>query len=830
MEWHSLQAGETDIPTTSAQSEDLEQETVEFADVAQSFKYSIPSAVEDLAVSSAMTEVSLAQFLSRPVRIFMRTWSVSDAAGSAITSFKPWKEFFNNTPIKYKLNNWAFIRCDLKLKILINASPFYFGAAMMTYQPCTNFAQAMVTSSSLNLITYSQRPRVMLYPQSNEGAEMTLPFFWPNQFARCSVMSDFDAMGQIDLHYLTQLVSATGVSGAGISFQVFAWAENVTLCGPTAALAMQAKDEYAPNGVVSAPASAIAAVANRMSKLPIIGKFAKATEIGASATSKIAKLYGFTDVPQIGDVQAYQPRAVPAMSTTEIGFPTEKLTIDPKNELSVDPAVAGLASTDELAIESIAQKESYLTQFAWSTANAPLDLLFNTGLCPSYYYNVVAGTQADSLLMTPLAWLGTMFGYWRGDIILRFRFIASQYHKGRVRISYDPTGASYNDAYTESVVMTKIVDLSVDTDVEMRIPFSQYVAWCGTHTAAWMNAANLKWGTSASNFHEDTYSNGCLTIRCATALSAPVAVSTVRCLVFVRGAENIEFAAPSLAGTEMLSMFSLQASEEMLENKGESGERQMVVGEIVHPNDHLYLTYMGEAIRSLRTLMRRKSLWYIWNPRGTSTNYNIEWFRFYRSPFTFGYDTNGIGTAKGLITPASNFNFNWTHNNYLTYISGAFVGNRGSVNYIFSPVGGTQGGVVQWLRVYRNPTQFGMGTMGVSSASEPTNMDVWNWTNTDSGASGQALGTYVNNVVTVSVPMYSTRKFAPTSSYYSSASGDSLHDTSCNMEAEIFAGDNLGANTTAMRVPISVSAGTDYTCLFFLNVPIYRRLNTIPAS
>lgn len=825
VEWDSLQAEESLIGSDAVKTT-TDQETVGFVDAGDTYSYAIPSSTEELAVASAMDKVTLAEFLSRPVKIWSKTWTVADSAAANVSSFNPWNLFFSDARIKYKLNNWAFIRCNLKVRFLINASPFYYGAAMVTYAPCANMVQSIASDGMKELINYSQRPRVMIYPQMNEGAEITLPFFWPAQYVRCAVAQDFTDLGIMHLHYATQLQSATGVTGAGITIQAYAWAEDVTLCGPTASLALQAKDEYAPNGIISAPASAIASAASKLNKVPIIGKYARATEIGANAVSQIAKMFGFTDVPQIGDVQGVQTRAVPPLASTEIGFPTEKLTVDAKNELTIDPSAVGLASTDELAVANIAQKESYLTKFSWSTGDASSSLLFNMGVAPSLMYNATA--VPETVYMTPLAWLSTMHSFWRGDIIVRLRFLATQYHKGRVRISYDPTGAIYNDPVSESVVMTKIVDLDKETDVELRIPFSQHVAWCRNILGASMNTTNIKWGTSATNFHIDGITNGCITVRVSNALSAPVASSTIHCLVFVRGADNMEFAAPSLDGTDRLTTFPLQMEESVI-NEGEGNGQQLIPGKLVSPTDHLYLTYMGEAVRSLRTSMRRKCLWYTWSPRPGTGQFSLSYLKLYRMPFTFGYDPYGLGAAKGVITTATYFPYNWTQNNFLTYVSGAFVGNRGSVNYIFYPVsGGAGGNIAGWVRAYRKPTNTTMGAAN-TTVSAPPNVDMHYWAAMNNGTAGQSLGTYVNNVLNISVPMYSQNKFQPCLPGVASNSSDPLHEIYSNIEAELFSGTSVGVDSTNIRVPIFTSAGTDYTCLFFLNVPVYSALTVLPA-
>ncbi|APG78522.1 hypothetical protein 2 [Wenzhou picorna-like virus 12] len=703
---------------------------------------------------------------------------------------------------------------------------------MLSYQPLQNYRSSTIYNdgTNRNFILYSQRPRALIYPSLNEGVEMTLPFLWPYQYLHASLAQDFTDMGVLDLNYLTQLQSANGATGAGITLQFYAWAEDVVVTGPTVGLALQSQDEYVPNGTISGPASAIAGVASKLETLPVIGRFARATSIGASAVSSIAKLFGFTDVPQIGDVQAFQPKGVPMLASTEVGFPVEKLTVDAKNELSIDPSIVGHSNQDELVISSIVGKESYLAQFAWDTTQGADTLLWNQAISPSTFYMASTSVQ-NALYMTPLAFASTMFKYWRGDVILRFRVVCSQYHKGRMRISYDPDGyAAENiasDATSSTVVFNEIVDISSNTDVEVRIPFSQYLAWCQTDIASYMTPANSGMGAVSTFFHRRGYTNGSLVVRVSTALTAPVTTSTISVLIFVRGAENLEFAAPSLDGSDRLSVFPLQSDDEIVQ-RGEEGQDHVVVGAPVSPTDHLYLTYMGEAVRSFRTLMRRKCLINILSPRGSSGDYCVVYNRLYRMPFMFGYDPTGVETAKGLIATTTDEKFNWSQNNYLSYINQCFLGHRGSVNWVVVPVAGTGGNVPQYMRVYRKPTATSMGQAYVSTGA-PTNYGQYWFTNSDNGSAGQVVGTRFNNAISFQMPYYSNRKFATNDPQSFTDVTDDNHENDSQFVIENIFSSTNGTKYDGSRLHVYAAAGTDFTSIFFLNVPTFYVLTSIPA-
>lgn len=136
-------------------------------------------------------EIELARFLSRPVLIKTHTWAQTDSFATT-TTWDPWYLFFNSTPIKNKLNNYAFINCTLKLKFVINASPFYSGAMAFTYCPLQNLNGNSIIADpgQGELIPYSQRAKVWIFPQTCEGGELKLPFFYHKNWLNITSAQD----------------------------------------------------------------------------------------------------------------------------------------------------------------------------------------------------------------------------------------------------------------------------------------------------------------------------------------------------------------------------------------------------------------------------------------------------------------------------------------------------------------------------------------------------------------------------------------------------------------------------------------------------------------
>lgn len=780
--------------------------------------------------------VGLNSYLSRPVRIGGFTWSEGDAVGTQ-RSYRPWQLFFNDPAIKNKLANYAFLQCDLHVKVLINASPFYAGRMICAYQPVPGFTpttiQRPVGSGEKWLIPLSQRPNIMLKATTSEGGTMVLPWFYHKNWLNISSDTDLYELGILDFVNYTTLRSANGVTGTGVSVQIFAWAENVKLSGPTCGLPLQGGDEYG-NGVVSGPASAVASAASWFENIPIIGTFATATRIGASAVSAIASLFGWTNVPVLDDTKPYRPSAFPQLASTSIGYPAEKLTVDPKNELSVDPRIMGLDGKDELVIKNIVTRESYLTTVNWTSALNVDDILFTSTVNPVLQDVHTTPENHKAVYMLPMAWLCPLFKHWRGDIIFRFVFDATPYHKGRVRISYDPAGTAANNltntVNSYSAVKTHIVDLGEEQDIELRIPYQQ-----ATSYQQIQNSYSVKnWTASATPaFNRNaTFDNGMIMLRVQTELTSPVAAATVPILIFARAAENFELANPNNIEP------TISTFEPQCDSLTESETKEVLGTGYEHVNPDRNLVHFGEVTPTLRSILRRFTLSHVFVP-STGNNNEVHFIirnRISRFPMPFGWDPNGLNTANKTLS-AGTANFTYSHVHPYNYISPAYVAQRGSMQLTVN-VDATE--PCNHVRILRTPNKGGANSsisysqQAVGTGSSASRFYV---NNTDNGSAGQALtNQHTCTGLTVQLPNYTQFKFHSTypggivtNPEYSASDIDGHM-----IETSWTAAPNGTANPSTSYIFSKqwryYAIGTDFNLHWFLNVPTYWNYASLPTT
>nr|ULF99964.1 MAG: hypothetical protein [Marnaviridae sp.] len=787
----------------------------------------------DSTAASMLTKAHLSTFLSRPTKIRSIVWTENAPAGNYAT-FTPWSLFFNNTNIRNKLEGFGFMRCKLHLKFTINASQFYYGSIGAFYTPMYGYLQE-TTGVALGYtagvqVLQSQKPHVWLDPQTTSTAEMELPFLYHKQFLNTTVLNDLNAMGRLDLTQFAALRSANGVTTSGVNIVVYAWATDVELSGLTAKAVLQSKKEYVGNGQISGPASTIANVANRMNDIPVIAPFAKATEMVAGTVGKVAAMFGFTNVPNVKDVEPVKPSCFHTLASSEISEPINKLSLQPKQEIAIGSQYAGDPMADQLHISNFCQRESFLCGSLWTTATVEDAVLFTSYVTPQLYEK--SGGSNYSVHCTPMAYASFMFNNWRGDLIYRFKVIKTQYHRGRLSISWDPLQTNMADmpGFGNPRIQNMIFDLEDSDTIEVRVPYMQDLAFtqlrdgAGAITGPWWSN-----GPSPTATDPERNCNGIIQVRVVNRLTAPEASSDVDVLVFVRAADNIEFAIPSEARNR--THLQLQA------------KREFIMGDPSISDPVTYSEIYGEKISSFRQLLHRQSKTSTQViPRTANWNGTVLYakFPFQRTPKPYGYAPNGSEVANGTLVPGSTFPFNYVRVHPITWLQSCFIGTKGSTNWTFNCMNnnGKETEAIMSVGVCRTVEQVSnkpsyvavLGTLGTSSLMKEHNAMS---SLERQGAQGMALTNQITQAgLSVNLPYYSRYKFQINNHLYSYSLTNDKDDEQNKdwYELTIKRGIDPGTTDANVLVDTYVGTGPDFDFVFFVNCPYFINLTPPTAS
>jgi len=683
----------------------VQNENLVFEDAMAEEVEQMPTLLDETYDEDADEAAHLANYLSRPVNIQRFTWNASTPTIGAVTS--PWHAYFSDSKIQPKVKNFGRFHGKLHLKFVMNASPFYYGAIRAVYEPRRQFLRG---STSVNeLVPASQLPGVWLTPQSASSAELVCPFIHENNWIDPMNAAELAEMGRLSFYVYSALSSANGAVGFDTTVSVYAWIDDPVLVAPTSKELLQSA--LRKDGVVSGLADKVATVTGKLGGIPFLGSYASTASAAAKAVGTVAAAFGFSNAPVTKDVDPMVPKAFHAFANCETSMPNDKLCIDPKNEVPLDNSVAGTDSSDPLALANVL-RESYIGQFTWSN-QSPEASLMTFPITPSLEHKetVTQGSKSGTLYhFTPSAYVARMFRLWRGSIIYRFQFVKTKYHRGRIRISWDPIVDNTSNYDTETTCFTKLVDLDEDDFVEFEVPFKAKSNFLNTATATPM------WNTSGSSSLLSV--NGYLNVRVQNVLSGPVAAPSITVLVFQRPGSDFQFAQPNELPLKF-TPHELQSSVVIDGKSGKSGE-------------YLATVSVGEHVQSLRPLVHRTSLSMITrlgNPGLTASGTIMASTFMPRMPWWYGVFSFG---PHQMTNPATGSTANgcFCIAHPLSWVAELFVGYRGSIVLSANICGATNncGRRLEYARLERYPGDVLVVTGGYPNPTNRNQLAVANKT------------------------------------------------------------------------------------------------------
>jgi hypothetical protein len=566
-----------------------------------------------------------------------------------------------------------------------------------------------------------------------------------------------------------------------VTVTVFAWMENVKLTVPSQETiptftlqSGEGEDEYGETGAISSIASSVAKVAGRLADIPFIGPFARATEIGSSAISSIAKIFGYSYPLQLEPVHFMKQVPVTNLAYGSGDDLSTKFSLDPKCEMTIDSRIINLDGTDELSIDYLKTIPSYITSFTWDTTTAPGTALMSIPVTPMFC-NKQSASPGYTYDFSPAGGIGYMFGSWTGSMKIHLQFVASKFHRGRIRVTYCPNGEAISlDPTIINENFSAIVDLSESHD------YGCTIGWASP--AGWARCAAT---TGTDLYSDSTYVNGFLAITVLNELVAPLDGQGITVNVWTAGGDDLQFSNPTLIGPKS-SIVTLQGREvEENDSSSECCKEQMYHPLVANiPRTAMSLAHMGEDIVSLRSLLKRPCQWGVLPIYLTGTNpysYAVNWNAIPRLPLLPGR----AGSIDLVLhrTTGDAAVINYTTMTPLSFVTRWFLGHRGSTrakillsDLSYNSATGTYRPFVETARIDTNNLSgflpFGYNYQVFSAGLSTTN-SVYAYTvasdNWDTGvfapSSSTTTGAVINNIanqcVEIELPDYNNLLYHP---------------------------------------------------------------------
>jgi len=496
---------------------DESYQNVKFSDQMNTYSYEVESEIDPTRKLMDTDDATLDNFFKRPIKIHEAEWGTGTNLYFAIN---PWALYLENSRVSNRIANYNILRCSLRLKIVINGNGFQYGRAIASYLPMAAWDSLSRNTSLIqtDIVQASQQPHIFLDPTTSAGGEMKLPFFDYRNYVSIPE-SDWDELGELTVRSINPLKHANGATDQ-VTISVFAMIDDVSMNVLTSrepdTLTPQSGsevDEANSKGFISGPATTVAKVAGALKNVPVIGPYAMATEAGATMAASMAKAVGYCRPPVTKNPEPYRPHMASSLALTSVPDGTNKMTVDDKQELTIDPRIASLGSSDPLNIKDIAKRESYLTTFDWNIGTAPETLLWNARVDPVTWAE--DGLTPNGIHFPACAVAALPFKYWTGTMRFRFQIVCSTFHKGRIKIVYDPNWLATNEYNTNYL---EVVDISDKTDFTIEVGNGQPTTLLTHHLPGTESVTQMY---STSRYLSQEQGNGVLGVYVVNELTTP---------------------------------------------------------------------------------------------------------------------------------------------------------------------------------------------------------------------------------------------------------------------------------------------------------------------
>jgi hypothetical protein len=476
-----------------------------------------------------ISEDNISDFFKKKVEVSTVTWSSVSGILTVLDTIYIDQQL-NSRPIwSNKLSGYLCFRGTAVLTVQINATPFMQGALYLAWKPYVNndpdygIYDRMHALSPVNL---SQLPGHLM-TISTDTIEVRIPYVGPVEFYR---RDDNDAWkwGALALVVYSPLRSGTSES---VTVKTWLSFDDVQVKVPyypqmnVSKIPRGSVSEQEDTGTSSGTLLRIKEIVSSSSEL--------AKDISTLCTPPAwlsefnelnAKAMGWSKPNNSGELHRMVKNLYFFGVNSDGADISQPMSLRADNKLQLMPSL-GPFKGDEMNIDFIKSRWSYINTFTWNLSSTGGELLFSGEHRPSIWTqhtDLPTGPSSSKRIynMTPVCFLSQYFQYWRGDLEFKFVFVKTGFHSGALSITYvpgkDASAMSYSSAPYN---LRTVVDIQEAEDFCFSIPYSL-----------------------PDNFTDWLVKAGHMYVHVLNPLKAPSTVSSsVEVLVYVRGAENLSF-------------------------------------------------------------------------------------------------------------------------------------------------------------------------------------------------------------------------------------------------------------------------------------------------
>lgn len=609
----------------------------------------------------------IGDFFHRPLKIYDVDWESLNGPSIDLDLVR---EYFSNKRVVNRVNNYAYITGTMCVRIACNGSPYHFGKAMVGI----NYWPAMDTSlSAVSVTQLSQLPHIDINPTLGTVGCLEIPLFHP--YNAISLV-DYDRVVDLSFRTINALLIAgdNPTDAPPITISVWCWMKDYKLLSPTSVSSsnlVPQSDEYEERPV-SRAATVTANNLGILSKLPYVGRYARISQLAVSVVGELASTLGFSRPLAINDEVRQAPRIIGNLSNVNYSDCSTKLSLDIKQEVTIDSMVTGYKEDNDMLLINVAKRESLIYSTIWNTSIDFLPCVVVNPLVAPSAQNVDDIAVVNS---TPMSYVSIPFNFWRGNIKFRVEVVGSAFHRGKLRIVYDPLNPESNSWVTDSNI-----NYSYIMDIAKEREYTMDVGWATNKPFLNTGSPKRDFITESSEFgaldYQASTDNGVLLLYVEHPLRSVVNDPSpqVYINIYISAGDDFQLCEPT---DKWMSQFTNNVGElvpqsiEETPGVGQAPIPEMMPSFNINKNmassystsDKYDITFFGERVSSIRQLVKRYcSNRSIRISLTGAVNMNSVWlnrndFPNYSGPSNTGLDES---SANGKYTYACNSNFlNW---------------------------------------------------------------------------------------------------------------------------------------------------------------------------
>lgn len=528
-------------------------------------------------------EQTIIDFLRKPIVYATGVFSTTDTFPGITDAAMPAALFATaqGAMWKNKLMGYMGIRMDMNFKIVVNANRFQQGRYIMSFTPfggaANNGIKPYLINRNVRLTTLVQRttvPHVEIDLATDTSAELHVPYSnVKNYYSLTEAFSGVNAtiFGYLNTYPYSPLVVASGSTTA--SYTIYASLTNVSLVGAASAQSGLPDREVTnkANGPISGPLGAVSRGFREFEQIPLLSSYASTISWVADRMSRTASMFGFSKPTQGDSLTKFTPLSAATHSTMDGDSDARSGALISKPGV-VNLTGLGGSDYDEMDFSYIARKFAWFRTQNWTSTDV-VGSLFSFDVIPYTY--VSAGSTIN---WTPVGFVAAPFGYWRGSLKYKFKFVKTEFHSGRVSFSFFPTDNVATYTADDQYVNRWIVDIRNTNEVEIVIPY-----------------------ISSSMYQKNVDAIGVLKVSVVDPLIVPSTVSnTVTILCEIAGGDDFEVACPAntYAATSVVPQSGLPNAYNIM--SGTIGSSSVVADPTVASS-----VSIGDKVSSFRAYLKR---------------------------------------------------------------------------------------------------------------------------------------------------------------------------------------------------------------------------------